>query len=145
MTKLRIAWLWLLLLLGGEVTATRIFHEPLEQVLNAETPVIRARVVQVIEEVLADSTRRTIQLEAIQVVHLRGPEGQQVVHVFSTNLERQADGKVVKVSPILEGSGLEQRLQSGTHYYFLLDTSGQYVRRVEPDSSAAQIRKILGI
>jgi len=135
----------LLMILGGEVTATRVFHEKLEQVLTAQTPVILARVQSIRQVTEPDAVRLFIRLDSIQVIHLRGPDGDEVVHVLSTNLEREINGRVVRVSPILEGSGLERNLQVGTHYYFLLDTSGNYIRRVEPNNSGPAIRKILGI
>lgn len=135
----------LLMILGGEVAATRVFHEKLEQVLSAQTPVIWARVQSCRQVIEPDAVRLFIRLDSIQVVHLRGPDGDDVIHVFSTNLERESNGRVIRVSPILEGSGLERNLQEGAHYYFLLDASGNYIRRVEPESSGPAIRKILGI
>lgn len=131
--------LLLCLLLTLEVAATRVFHQPLEEVLTQATPVIRARVRQSRVEITPDQLWVHIDLEEVEVVHLHGPPGTRVVHTFSTMLER--DG--MRVSPIHSGSGIEQSLQAGQEYFFLLDASGGYVLRVEPLSSQARILQCL--
>lgn len=135
----------LLLLLGGEAVATRVFHQRLEEVLNPQTPVIRARVAG--SQVLVEPTllRVVIEVAAVEVVNGEPPSGNRLTHQFSTQLERTVDGKTVRVSPIRQGSGLEQRLAEGESYYFLLDSRREWVLRVEPDSSGPQIRQLLGL
>lgn len=136
----------LVALLGsGEVAATRVFHQRLEEVLTAQTPVILARVRSCQVDIQPQELRVVIALDEVQVIHLRGPAGPEVVYAFSTEVERQVDGGTVRVSPLREGSGIEQRLQAGLTYYFLLDSSGQFVRRVEPESSGPAIRSLLSL
>jgi len=128
---------------AGEVAATRIFHKPLEQVLTDQTPVILAQVNHCQVEILPNVLRVSIGLRSVRVVHLRGPACDPLIHQFSTQLERTSNGSTVRVSPIREGSGLEQRLEVGQSYYFLLDASGQFVLRAEPESAGQAIRQIL--
>lgn len=143
MPRLLSWFFYLFFVLGGEVAATPIFHEPLEQVLTAQTPVIFARVSQCQVDILPNRLRVSVGLDSVRVVHLRGPACDPLIHQFSTRLERTSNGRTVRVSPIRQGSGLEQRLEVGQSYYFLLDASGQFLLRAEPETARQAILQIL--
>ena len=137
-------WLLILLfILGGEAAATRVFHQRLDQVLCRDTPVIRARLTATRVEIEPNLLRVPMEVTELEVVNGLAPPGNHLLYQFSTMLERQVDGKTVRVSPIRDGSGIEQQLQVNQYYYFLLDSSRAYVIRVEPDSSGDTIRKLL--
>lgn len=130
--------LFCLILLTWEVAATRIFYRPLAEVLTPEKGVVYARLAHLRVEHPVGSYQAFCKLDQVEV--LRGPvPAAEVLHTFSTLLERE--GK--RVSPIREGSGLETSLAEGQRYYFLLDPSGQFAVRVEPEASGEQIRKLL--
>jgi hypothetical protein len=128
----------LLILLTWEVAATRIFYRPLAAVLTAETGVLHARLAHVRVEQPSGSYQVFCTLDQVQI--LRGqPPAQEVLYSFSTNLERNG----VRVSPMRDGSGIETSLAEGQTYYFLLDPSGQFAVRIEPESSGEQIKQLL--
>jgi len=128
----------LILALLGEVAATRVFFRPLAEVMTPQTGVVWARLAHCRTHQTASEYQVFCKLEDIEV--LRGvPPAAEVMHSFSTMLER--DG--VRVSPIRDGSGLETSLQTGTRYYFLLDSSAQFVVRVEGEAAGPEIRRLL--
>lgn len=134
----------LLLFLAGEAIATRVFHQRLEEVLTPQTPVIRARLRQSQVVVEPGVLRVLMDVEEVELINGQAPVQARMTHQFSTQLERTVNGRTVMVSPIRQGSGIEQQLKDGETYYFLLDSSREWVLRVEPDSSGPEIRKLLG-
>lgn len=90
---------------------------------------------------LAGSIEVQLTLADVEVVRLRGPAGAQLIYSQGTNFERVINGRVHRVSPIFDGSGVETHLVTREHYYFLLDASGSRVIRVEPESSGSKIRQ----
>ncbi len=132
------------LLFVGEAVASIIYHQDLSVVLARETPVVRGVVRTVSVEPDVNEMRVTVRIDVLEV--LRGSCGEQatLVHSFSTLLERRgADGRVVRVSPIREGSGIETQLQMGQPYFFVLDESGTGFLRAESMPSEAEIRELL--
>lgn len=127
-----------LILLAWEVAASRIFYRPLKEVLTPETGVVHARLAHLRVEQPPGSYQVFCTVDEIEV--LRGPRpGPELLYSFSTNLERNG----MRVSPIRDGSGLETSLVEGQRYYFLLDPSGQFAVRVEPEAAGDEIRQIL--
>jgi len=130
--------LLLILLLTLEVAATRVFFRPLGDVLNPEMGVVHARLAHLRVEQPSGSYQVYCKLDEIEV--LRGPApAPEIMHSFSTNLERNG----MRVSPIRDGSGLETSLAEGQRYFFLLDSTGQFLIRVEAESAAPQIQQLL--
>lgn len=130
--------LLLSLLLFSEVIASRVFFRPLAEVLTPQVGLAEARLAHLRVEQPPGSYQVFCQLEEVRL--LRGPKPQgELLHSFSTNLER--DG--MRISPIRDGSGLETNLQIGQRYYFVLDSSGQFILRVEPLSSGPEIDRLL--
>lgn len=128
----------LLILLTWEVAATRIFHRPLAEVLTPEIGVVHARLAHLRVEQPPGSYQVFCRLEEIDI--LRGnPPAHELLFSFSTNLERGG----MRVSPIRDGSGLENSLVEGQRYYFLLDPSGQFAVRVEAEAAGEEIRRLL--
>lgn len=133
---------WILLLiccLAGEAAATRVYHKTLEEVLSREQQIVKARVVSSKVEIEPNLLRVIVDVDQVQPVQLSIDAPRQFVHQFSTDLER--DG--VRVSPIREGSGIEQNLEAGKSYFFILDPSGQWLIRVEPAASEERLRAAL--
>lgn len=136
MKQIRLALLTLALI--GEVAATRVFFQPLAEVMTPQTGVVWALLAHCRAHQTASEYQVFCKLEDIEV--LRGtPPAPELMHSFSTMLER--DG--LRVSPIRDGSGLETSLQTGTRYYFLLDSSGQFIVRVEAEAAGPEIRRLL--
>jgi hypothetical protein len=130
--------LLLSLLMTLEVAATRIFYRPLEQVLTPDVGVVYARLAHLSTHHASSSYQVNCRLKEIQILRGARPAA-EVVHSFSTLLEHQG----VRRSPLRDGSGLETDLREGTHYYFLLDSTGQNLIRVEPESSKERIHLLL--
>ena len=143
MSRLLLASL-LLLALTGEVVASRVFFRKLAEVLTPQTPVIFARVKACRHERPVDQFQVFVKLEEVEVLQLRGPASKEIMHSIATNLERTVEGRVVHVSPIRDGSGLETTLKVGQRYFFLLDASGGFFIRAEPESSSQEIRALVG-
>lgn len=133
---------WILLLicvLAGEAAATRVYHKTLEEVLSREQQILKARVVSSKVEIEPNLLRVVVEVEQVEGVQLNIDPPHRFVHQFSTQLER--DG--VRVSPIREGSGIEQNLEAGKTYFFILDPSGQWLIRAEPHESEERLRQAL--
>ena len=128
----------LILLLTLEVAATRIFFRPLAEVLTPQTGVVHARLAHLRVEQPSGAYEVYCKLEEVEVLRGASP-APEIMHSFSTNLERHG----MRVSPIRDGSGLETSLAEGQPYFFLLDSTGQFLIRVEADSAAPQIRQLL--
>ena len=126
------------LALLGEVTASRVFFRPLAEVLTPETGVVLARLAHCRTHQTASDYQVFCRLEEVEVLRGSPPSGEPM-HSFSTMLER--DG--MRVSPIRDGSGLETSLQTGNRYYFLLDSTGQFIVRVEAEAAGPEIRRLL--
>ena len=136
MKRMRIALLSLALF--GEVAASRVFFRPLAEVMTPQTGVVWARLAHCRTHQGASEYQVFCKLEEVKV--LRGaPPAPELLHSFSTIVER--DG--MRVSPIRDGSGLEMSLQTGTRYYFLLDSSGKFLVRVEAEAAGPEIRRLL--
>lgn len=72
------------------------------------------------------------------------PEQTTWEHSFSTMLVReQPDGTELRVSPIRDGSGLEQNLETNKRYIFILEPDGQRLVRVENFDKMDKIRELL--
>ena len=136
MKQIRVALLTLALL--GEVAASRVFFRPLAEVLTPQTGVVWARLAHCRTHQSTSEYQVFCKLEDVEVLR-GGPPAPEIMHSFSTMLER--DG--MRVSPIRDGSGLETSLQTGARYYFLLDSSAQFVVRVEAEAAGPEIRRIL--
>lgn len=130
--------LLLILLLTLEVAATRVFFRPLAEVLTPQTGVVHARLAHLRVEQPSGSYEVYCKLEQVETLRGHAP-APEVLHSFSTNLERGG----MRVSPIRDGSGMETSLTEGQRYFFLLDPSGQFLIRVEPESSGEQIQQLL--
>ncbi len=136
----------LAILLVGEAAATRVFHQPLEAILTRGTPVVKARVVSSKVEIGANVLSVYVQIDNVE--QLRGDVGRTgtVVYRYSTILERIGpDGKSMRVSPIRDGSGIEQDLRAGSDYFLILDDSGRQLIRAEELTLEPEVRTLLGL
>lgn len=130
--------LCVLLLLVMEAVATQIHYRSLEQVLSPGRGVCRARLQDY--RVVRESSRCRVECGLGSVEVLRGPAPKaRLEHSFSTLLDRPQG----RVSPIRDGSGLETDLELGETYFFIVEGDGEQLVRVEPASSAGQVRRIL--
>ena len=106
--------------------------------MTPQTGVVWARLARCRTHQTASEYQVFCQLEEVEVLRGASPAS-ELMHSFSTMLER--DG--MRVSPIRDGSGLETSLQTGAHYYFLLDPSGHFILRVEAEAAGPEIRRLL--
>ena len=136
--------LLLLSLFTLEAPATIIYHRKLHQVINGNRPIVMATVVSSQTQILANELRVTVKAEHIGLVFLSAPAGSVYVHSFRTDLERRGpDGSKVRLSPIRDGSGLEQNLVPGERYLFIFSEDKKRLIRVEPASKIKEVRKLL--
>lgn len=106
--------------------------------LTPDVGVVHARRAHLSIHHASSSSEVNCRLEETRILHGPRPAA-EVVQGFSTPLEHQG----VRRSPIRDGSGLETDLRAGTHYYFLVDSIGQKLIRVEPESSKERIHQLL--
>ena len=133
----------MLTLIVLEASATRVYHKQLSDVVRPERPVVVARVVSSQVEILPNLLRITVVVEDLQAIHLQATSS-EFEHSFSTQLERtRADGTVVRVSPIREGSGIEQNLEAGKSYLFILAPDGKTLIRVERMENRERVETLL--
>jgi hypothetical protein len=126
--------------------ATQVYHKKLSEVLTSDRPVVSARVVRSEVEILPNELQVRVTVEDVRPVFLEPPAGRLWIHSFSTMLERtRPDGTKIRVSPIREGSGIEQNLEVGVRYLFVLGPEGERLVRVVPLSRESEVRRILGI
>ena len=128
---------------ASQIPASIVRYRSLEQVLTPDMPVVKARVEATRREFPAGSCQVTCKLADAEVLRGPAPRGQEVVHSYSTLVERRIGDKIIRVSPIRDGSGLETELQVGETYIFLLDATAQCFIRAEPLTAEAKIREIL--
>lgn len=123
--------------------ASQVYRKTLEEVLTPERPVVIARVVKSEVEILPNLLRVRVEVQDVEPIYLDAPATTIWHHSFSTQLQRKSkDGSVVRVSPVREGSGLEQNLQAGVQYIFVLEPDGNLVR-AEPLSRESEFRALL--
>lgn len=126
--------------------ASRVYHKELSEVLAPERPVVTARVVRSEVEIRPDELLVHVEVDDVEPVYLEVPQSRVWVHSFSTLLNRtSADGREVRVSPIREGSGLEQNLEVGERYLFVLGADGEELVRVEKLERLEEVRRLLGL
>lgn len=142
MTRRLLFVLFLLLTIGA--TAVQVFHRKLSEVVTSNTPIIKARVVSSAVEILPNSLVVRVRVERVEPIFLSPPESREFAYTHSTTITRSnAAGETVRVSPIRRGSGLEQNLEAGETYLFILasDPQGELIR-VEPTSSLEEIQAL---
>lgn len=110
------------LCLLGEVAATRIVTKPLEDVVTAQTWVMEARLISSELERGRYHVQSVYKVEPISVLH---GTGSRASLRYSSPLphKREVDGKVMSVSPLITGSGIEHSLEEGRVYLFLAPTN----------------------
>jgi hypothetical protein len=125
--------------------ASQVHHKKLAEVLRPDRPVVSARVVRSEVEIQPNVLLVRVEVDAVEPVYLQPPESRVWVHSFSTLLTRTAaDGRDVRVSPIREGSGIEQNLEVGERYLFVLEADGEVLVRVEKLERFGEVRGLLG-
>lgn len=129
----------LVVLITGPSMASLVKHRTLEQVLTSDVQVVQAQVVSSRLEIEPNQLVVTVEVQDVVSMRTHKPVGRQFVHQYSTVLERSGQ----RISPIRDGTGLEQRLESGQTYLMLLDSSGEWLLRVEPLCSKEQVTTIL--
>ena len=126
--------------------ASRVYHKELSEVLTPDRPLVTARVVRSEVEIRPNVLLVRVEVDEVAPVYLQAPENRVWVHSFSTLLNRNsADGREVRVSPIREGSGLEQNLELGERYLFVLGANGEELVRVEKLERLEEVRGLLGL
>ena len=131
-------------LLWGVAVASHVYHKELAEVLTPDRPVVTARVVRREVEIQPNVLLVRVEVDEVEPVYLRPPESRVWVHSFSTLLTRtSADGRDVRVSPIREGSGMEQNLEVGERYLFVLGADGEKLVRVEKLERLGEVRGCL--
>jgi hypothetical protein len=126
--------------------ASRVHYKELSEVLTSERPVVEACVVRSEVEILPNELQVRVEVEDVKSIYLEPPSGRVWTHSFSTMLDRTgSDGSKVRVSPIRDGSGIEQNLEVQKRYLFVLEPGGERLVRVMPLSQETEVRRILGI
>lgn len=128
---------------ASQIPASVIHYRSLDQVLTPHTPVVKARVEATRREFPAGSCQVICKLAEVEVLRGPAPRDQEIVHSYSTLVERRIGDKTIRMSPIRDGSGLETDLQPGQAYFFLLDTTAEHFVRVEPLTAESKIREII--
>ena len=124
--------------------ASQVHHKELAEVLTPDRPVVSARVVRSEVEIQPNVLLVRVEVDEVEPVYLQPPESRVWVHSFSTLLNRtSADGRDVRVSPIREGSGMEQNLEVGERYLFVLEADGEELVRVEKMERLGEVRGLL--
>ena len=131
-------------LLWGVAVASHVYHKELAEVLTPDRPVVTARGVRSEGEIQPNVLLVRVEVDEVEPVYLRPPESRVWVHSFSTLLTRtSADGRDVRVSPIREGSGMEQNLEVGERDLFVLGADGEKLVRVEKLERLGEVRGCL--
>lgn len=146
MTTLRRPWLLLTLLIVSvlEANATLVYHKKLQEVVKPNRPIFLATLVRTDTKILPNKLQVVVQVDKVELVYLGTPEASVFTHNFRTDLERRRlDGSITRVSPIREGSGLEQSLVPGQRYLFILSEDHKDLIRVEPQGKLDEVRRIL--
>lgn len=124
--------------------ASQVHHKKLAEVLTPNRPVVSARVVRSEVEIRPNVLLVHVEVDEVEPVYLQSPESRVWVHSFSTLLNRKtADGREIRVSPIREGSGMEQNLEVGERYLFVLEADGGELVRVEKLERLGEVREVL--
>jgi hypothetical protein len=130
----------------GGALASRVYHSELSEVIRSERPVISAVVRKSEVHILPNRLEVSIHVDLVEPVFLQPPTASELTYSFSTMLDRvQPDGTTIRVSPIRDGSGIEQNLEVGHRYLFILEPKSTTVIRAERMSSLAEIRSLLNM
>ena len=118
--------------------ATRIFHQPLEEVLPATQTVVTVRVLQVGKPVI-ETFGQSVEFTAEPLRTLFGkPPKPPLVCTYSQGIPHVRNG--IAKSPLVTGSGCELNTKPGAKVVFLLASEG-ILLRIEPYESIARILK----
>lgn len=120
-----------LLLFALEAAASRVFYKSLNEVLPHARNIVVARVDRV-------SLDNPVRYEVTPLRVLLGSPSARYDYVFPAIERKQPDGSVLRISPILDGSGQERNVKAGELWIFL-SSLPEHAIRVEPLASEGAI------